>query len=183
MTKLLETVKTQAVTDVLTGLYNRRYFNEALDKEVKRSQRSGIPFTLITLDLDHLKQINDNYGHSSGDTAIALIGKVLLANARETDIPARFGGEEFALVMPNTDIDGGITVAERIRSVIASKKIEGFGNITASFGVATYLKHANTLKDLVELVDQAMYSAKKNGRNRVEVAKTKICPESKVEFL
>lgn len=183
MTKLLETVKTQAVTDVLTGLYNRRYFNETLEKEVKRAQRSKIPFTLITLDLDHLKQINDNYGHTAGDTAIALIGKVLLGYARETDIAARFGGEEFALVMPNTDIDGGMVVAERIRSVIASKKVEGFGNITASFGVATYLKHANTLEELVKVVDQAMYSAKENGRNRVEIAKTKLCPEPKTEFL
>ena len=182
MTRLLESVKTQAVTDVLTGLYNRRYFDETLAKEIKKSQRSQRPFTLITLDLDHLKQINDTYGHSAGDKAIALIGSILLKSARETDIPARFGGEEFALVMPDTDTEGGIDAAERIRAMIASKKIEGVGNITASIGVATYLKHANTIEDLVKLVDQAMYSAKENGRNRVEVAKTMTGSEVKVEF-
>lgn len=182
MTRLIDSVKIQAVTDVLTGLYNRRYFDETLIKEMKKSQRSQRPFTLITLDLDHLKQINDTYGHSAGDKAIASIGSVLLKSARETDIPARFGGEEFALVMPDTDIKGGVEAAERIRSTIASKKIEGVGIITASIGVATYLKHANTLEDLVKLVDQAMYSAKENGRNRVEVAKTVLCQNSQVEF-
>ena len=182
MTRLLESVKIQAVTDVLTGLYNRRYFDETLAKEIKRSQRSKRPFTLITLDLDHLKQINDTYGHTAGDKAIASIGSVLLKNARETDIPARFGGEEFALVMPDTDVEGGIEAAERIRKMIAAKKIEGIGTITASIGVATYLKHANTIEDLVKLVDQAMYSAKENGRNRVEVARTILYPDARVEF-
>ncbi len=99
MTRLLESVKAQAVTDVLTGLYNRRYFNEALAKEIKKAQRSERPFTLITLDLDHLKQINDTLGHTAGDAAIAAIGAVLKKNAREIDIAARFGGEEFALIM------------------------------------------------------------------------------------
>jgi len=182
MTKLLESVKAQAVTDVLTGLYNRRYFNEALDKEVNRSKRSKRPFTLITLDLDHLKQINDTHGHTAGDKAIASIGSALLKASRETDIPARFGGEEFAIIMPDTDTDGGIIVAERIRSMIASNKIEGIGNITASLGVATYLKHANTVEDLVKIVDEAMYLAKENGRNRIEIAKTQSSPGPKVEF-
>ena len=182
MTRLLESVKTLAVTDALTGLYNRRHFDETLTKEMKRSQRTKHPFTLITLDLDHLKRINDTLGHSAGDAAIAAIGSILLKSARETDIPARFGGEEFALVMPDTELEGGIIVAERIRSIIESKKIEGVGTITASIGVATFLKHANTIEDLLKLVDQAMYKAKENGRNRVEVAKTTLRPESKVEF-
>lgn len=183
MTRLLESVKTQAVTDVLTGLYNRRYFNETLAKEMKRSLRSKNSFTLITLDLDHLKQINDTHGHSAGDAAIAAIGKVLLKGARECDIPARFGGEEFALVMPDTGLEGGLVAAERIRSIIAANKIEGIGTITASIGVATFLKHASTIEELLEVVDQAMYRAKENGRNRVEVAKTKLNSESQVEFL
>jgi diguanylate cyclase (GGDEF)-like protein len=172
MTRLIESVQNQAVTDVLTGLFNRRYFDETLAAEVRRSQRSRRPFTLVTLDLDHLKQINDTYGHSAGDAAIALIGSVLLKSARKTDIAARFGGEEFALVLPDTDVESGVEVAERIRSKIESENIEGVGTITASVGVATFLKHANTLEDLVELVDQAMYRAKKNRRNRVEVVGT-----------
>lgn len=182
MTRLLESVKAQAVTDVLTGLYNRRYFNEALAREVKKAQRSERPFTLITLDLDHLKQINDTLGHTAGDAAIAAIGAVLKKNAREIDIAARFGGEEFALIMPDTEVEEGLTAAERIRSVIASQNIEGVGHISASIGVATFLKHTDTLEGLFELADQAMYSAKNNGRNRVEVAKTTI-KHSKVEFL
>ena len=182
MTRLLESVKTQAVTDVLTGLYNRRFFNETLNKEMQRSKRSRHPFTLITLDLDHLKRINDTLGHSAGDAAIAAIGGILLKGARECDIPARFGGEEFALVMPDTDLEGGMVAAERIRSIIAAKKIEGVGNITASIGIATYLKHADTIEELLKIVDEAMYSAKENGRNRVEVAKTTLRPEAKIEF-
>jgi len=170
MTKLLESVRTQALTDALTGLYNRRYFDEVLEQEVNKSQRSQRPFTLITLDLDHLKQINDTKGHSAGDAAISHIGRMLLKSARKTDIPARFGGEEFALILPDTDIDSSVEVAERIRAVIASNSVEGVGTVTASIGVATYLRHAQTLEDLVEIVDQAMYRAKNNGRNRVEVA-------------
>lgn len=183
MTRLLESVKAQAVTDVLTGLFNRRYFNEALAKEIKKSQRSQHPFTLITLDLDHLKRINDTLGHTAGDAAIAVIGSVLKKNAREIDIPARFGGEEFALIMPDTDTEEGLIAAERIRSIIASKKIEGVGNISASIGVATFLRHTDKVEELFELADQAMYNAKNNGRNRVEVAQKMLKPQSKVEFL
>jgi len=171
MTNLLDIAKAQAVTDVLTGLYNRRYFNETLNKEAKKSLRTRRPFTLITLDLDHLKQINDNFGHTAGDAAISAIGKVLLKSARESDIPARFGGEEFALIMPDTDIDGGLHAAERIRKMIETQTVEGHGNITASIGVATFIRHTETLEELIEIVDQAMYLAKNNGRNRVEVAK------------
>jgi len=181
MTRLLDTVKKQAVTDVLTGLYNRRYFNESLERETQRAERSRIPFTLITLDLDHLKHINDTYGHGAGDEAIAAIGKVLRKSARETDISARFGGEEFAVIMPNTDLEGGLIAAERIRAMIESFPMEQSGNISASIGVATYFKHADNLDDLIKLADQAMYTAKNNGRNRVEIAKTIICPGDRIE--
>lgn len=170
MTGLLEQVKEQAITDPLTGLFNRRHFDERLSTEMKKALRTKRPFTIVSLDLDHLKQINDTYGHSAGDAAIATIGKILLQNVREIDIPARFGGEEFAVIMPEVDSDGGVIAAERIRAVIASRYVEGIGNITASVGVATFLKHANTQGELLELVDQAMYRAKKNGRNRVEIA-------------
>lgn len=170
MIELLERVQAQAVTDGLTKLYNRRYFNEYLTNEIKKSIRLRTPFTLISLDLDHLKHINDTYGHSAGDAAISSIANVLLQNVREIDVSARCGGEEFAVIMSGTDIEDGIIAAERLRSIIESKYVEGIGAITASIGVATFLKHANTQEELIELVDQAMYRAKKNGRNRVEIA-------------
>lgn len=168
---LFEKVKKQAVTDVLTELYNRRYFEESLQKEAERSERLNQPFTLISLDLDYLKQINDTYGHNYGDTAIKTIGRVLKRNARSIDIPARIGGEEFNLLLPGIDSKGGMIAAERIRAAIESEKLEKIGKITASIGVATYIEHTKSVDELLEMADQAMYRAKINGRNRVVLAK------------
>ena len=128
------------------------------------------PFTLISLDLDHLKFINDTYGHPAGDTAILHIGKVLKENARSVDIPARYGGEEFSVILPGVDVDGGLVAAERLRSAIASESVEGIGVVTASIGVATFLTHTDSMSELLELGDQALYRAKRNGRNQVQVA-------------
>jgi diguanylate cyclase (GGDEF)-like protein len=167
---LFETIREQAITDGLTGLYNRRHFDQCLISEAKRAIRLNQPFTLITLDLDHLKVINDTYGHSAGDTAICMIGDILKKNARSIDIPARFGGEEFGLVLPGIDIKGGVVAAERLRAAIESSYVEGIGQITASIGVGTFLKHSSNLEEHLELVDQAMYRAKRNGRNQVQIA-------------
>ena len=168
---LFEKVKKQALTDVLTDLYNRRYFEDALQKEAERSERLNQPFTLISLDLDFLKQINDTYGHNYGDSAIKTIGKVLKRNARSIDIPARIGGEEFNLLLPGIDSKGGMIAAERIRAAIEDEKIEKIGKITASIGVATYIEHTKSIDELLEMADQAMYRAKINGRNRVVLAR------------
>ncbi len=167
---LFEQIKKQALTDPLTGLYNRRHFDQCLATEVERSLRLNQPFTLIALDLDHLKKINDNYGHSTGDEAIKKIGEVLKKNARSVDIPARFGGEEFAVILPGIDVEGGIKAAERLKSSIEESSLKEVEKITASIGVATFLRHTEMLGELLELADQAMYRAKKNGRNRVEIA-------------
>jgi len=167
---LFEQIKKQALTDALTGLYNRRHFDQCLSTEVERSLRLNQPFSLVSLDLDHLKKINDNYGHSVGDEAIKKIGEVLRKNARSVDIPARFGGEEFSVILPGIDVEGGIIAAERLKVSIEESPLEGVEQITASIGVATFLRHTETLGELLELADQAMYRAKKNGRNRVEVA-------------
>lgn len=167
---LFQTVKEQAVTDALTGLSNRRYFEEEAQKEVLRAQRQGQKFTVIGLDLDHLKQINDKYGHSCGDLAIKAVADVLKTNARSIDIAARMGGEEFNLLLPGVDHVGGLVAAERIRKAIEAAPVDVIGNITASIGVATYGEHSNNLNELLELTDQAMYSSKKNGRNRVTLA-------------
>ena len=163
---LFEQIKKQAITDGLTGLYNRRHFDQCLTAEVERAVRLNQPFTLITLDLDHLKKINDNYGHSVGDEAIKQIGTILKKNARSVDIASRFGGEEFAIILPGIDIEGGLIAAERLRIAIFEAPIKESIPISASIGVATFLKHTDSLGELLELADQAMYSAKKNGRNK-----------------
>lgn len=168
---LFEKVRKQAITDPLTELFNRRYFEEAMQREAERSERMSQPFTLISLDLDYLKQINDKYGHNYGDIAIRTIGKVLKRNARSIDIPARIGGEEFNVLLPGIDSNGGMIAAERIRAAIEAEKIEKVGTITASIGVATYIEHSKSLDELLEMADQAMYRAKVNGRNRVVIAK------------
>ncbi len=168
---LFQAVKEQAVTDSMTGLFNRRYFEEFIKKEAIRAERQNQHFTVIGLDLDHLKQINDVYGHNYGDIAIKAIAEVLKSNARSIDIAARMGGEEFNLILPGVDSAGGLVAAERIRKAIEGIELEKIGHITASVGVATYLEHSDDLDELLELTDQAMYESKRKGRNRVTLAK------------
>lgn len=168
---LFQAVKEQAITDGMTGLYNRRYFEEYIKKEAIRAMRQNQKFTVIGLDLDHLKQINDTYGHNYGDIAIKTIAEVLKSNARAIDIAARMGGEEFNLILPGVDIEGGCIAAERIRKAIEAVELEKIGHITASLGVATYPDQSDDLEELLELTDQAMYESKRNGRNRVTIAK------------
>lgn len=168
---LFEKVKAQAVTDGLTGLYNRRYFEEYLKKEVTRAKRINQPFSIIGLDLDFLKKINDKYGHAYGDLAIKTIADVLKSNARSIDTAARMGGEEFNIILPGVKSDGAMIAAERIRKAIENTNLEKIGNITASIGVATFLEHSDNIDEILELTDQAMYLSKRNGRNRVTLAK------------
>lgn len=168
---LFQAVKSQAVTDALTTLYNRRYFEEFLNKEVVRAHRMKQPFTIIALDLDYLKQINDKHGHSFGDLAITTVADVLKKNARSIDVAARMGGEEFNVLLPGIDSNGGLIAAERIRSAIAECQLEQIGQITASIGVATFFEHTDNVDELLEIADQAMYMAKRNGRNQVQLAK------------
>mgnify|MGYP004459733339 FL=1 len=168
---LFEEVKAQAVTDGLTGLYNRRYFEEYLKKEVTRAMRQQQAFSIVGLDLDHLKQINDKYGHAYGDLAIKTVANVLKKNARSIDTAARRGGEEFNVILPGVDSKGAMIAAERIRKALESEKLDTIGHITASIGVATFLEHSDNIEDILELTDQAMYQSKRNGRNQVTLAK------------
>ncbi len=170
---LFEEVKKQAVTDPLTDLYNRRYFEEALERERERASRSKQPFSMISIDLDHLKKINDTKGHAAGDLAIKAVAKVLKSNARAMDTPARLGGEEFCILLPGVDTDNACVAAERIRVSIETEKVEGVGKVTASIGIATFGEHTENVEELVDMADQAMYRAKINGRNQVQVAKSK----------
>ena len=171
---LFEEIRKQAVTDPLTGLYNRRYFEENINREAERALRLGQPFSLVSLDLDHLKTINDTYGHQYGDVAIQTISNVLKQKARSIDVPARIGGEEFNVLLPGVDSYGAMMAAERIRAAIEATPLEKIGNVTASIGVATFLEHSKNVFELTELADQAMYQAKINGRNQVKLTqKTK----------
>lgn len=167
---LFQAVKEQAITDSMTGLYNRRYFEEFINKEAIRARRQNQKFTVIGIDLDHLKQINDVYGHNYGDIAIKAIAEVLKSNCRSIDVAARMGGEEFNLILPGVDSQGGMVVAERIRKAIESVELEKIGHITGSLGVATFMEHSDDVDDLLEVVDHTMYESKRNGRNRVTLA-------------
>ena len=168
---LFQAVKEQAITDSMTGLYNRRYFEDFIKKEAIRADRQNQKFSIIGLDLDHLKQINDVYGHNYGDIAIKAIAEVIKNNARSIDVAARMGGEEFNIILPGVDSAGGLVAAERLRKAIEGVELEKIGHITASLGVSTYFEHSEDLDELLELTDQAMYESKRNGRNRVTVAK------------
>ena len=167
---LFETVKKQAVTDPLTELFNRRFYEDALSREAVRALRLNQPFTLISLDLDKLKHINDTLGHSAGDAAIKAVAKVINKNSRSVDVPSRVGGEEFTIILPGVDSQGGLIAAERIRSSLENEYVEGVGHITASIGVATFIEMTTDVDELVEIADKAMYFAKQNGRNQVKLA-------------
>ncbi|MCQ2739735.1 MAG: diguanylate cyclase [bacterium] len=168
---LFQAVREQAVTDSMTGLYNRRYFEEFMQKEAVRANRQNLKFTVIGIDLDHLKEINDTYGHNYGDIAIKAVSDVLKNSCRNIDIAARMGGEEFNVILPGVDSNGGLVFAERIRKNINKLELEKIGHITASIGVGTYSEHSEDIDELLELVDRAMYESKRNGRNRVSLAK------------
>ncbi len=167
---LFEEVKKQAITDPLTGIYNRRYFEDNIVKEAERALRLKQPFSVISMDLDYLKKINDTYGHQYGDLAIKTIANILKREARSIDIPARIGGEEFNLLLPGVDSNGAYIAAERIRKSIENQVLDTIGSITASIGVATFLEHSDRIDELIEMADQAMYKAKINGRNQVQLA-------------
>jgi diguanylate cyclase (GGDEF)-like protein len=164
----LDTCEEEAFTDHLTGLANRRRFERQLEREVARTLRYNRPFCLLLLDIDHFKQVNDTYGHEAGDEAIRLLASALQAGTRGIDLAARIGGEEFAVILPETDFDGGVDVAERLRTAIKEANIPTVGQITASFGVAEFPLCAATGRGLMAVADVALYEAKRGGRDRVE---------------
>ncbi|HWC77946.1 MAG TPA: sensor domain-containing diguanylate cyclase, partial [Blastocatellia bacterium] len=166
--RLFRQVQTQAMTDELTGLFNHRYFQERLEREMRLADRNGDSVSLILLDLDHLKQVNDSLGHRAGDAALRRVAEIMRGNIREVDICARYGGEEFVVILPQCGSEGAIKVAERIREAIATAPITRIGRLTASLGVTSYPEVANTKEELIEMADRAMYLAKAAGRNRVE---------------
>jgi len=170
---LHETVRRQAVTDELTGLFNHRRFQEVIANEVERAKRGGQGMGLIMLDIDNFKRVNDTYGHMQGDLVLREVARVLRESSREIDEPARYGGEEMAVALPQTDLDGAFLFAERVRRRIESLElplIEGGGSlrVTASFGAAALEGDNAKLDkdDLVAAADAALYRAKRSGKNR-----------------
>lgn len=155
------------LTDPLTGIANRRYLDQRLEHEVQRNHRYGDFFSIIMTDLDHFKQINDKYGHNTGDAVLVQFAKILNDNVRASDFVARFGGEEFVILLPDTDKKGAVELAERIRQDIAQQAFQDVQqSVTASFGVTTVV-HAQNGVAVLKKVDEALYSSKEQGRNRV----------------
>jgi diguanylate cyclase (GGDEF)-like protein len=163
-----------SVTDDLTSLFNSRFLNQVLRRETKRASRSGRPLSLLFVDLDGFKSVNDSHGHLAGSRALVEAAGVIRGSARETDMVARFGGDEFALVLPDTNTDGAFAVGERIRERIAAHPfLAGEGltvRLTASVGVATMPDAAMSAEGLVHAADSAMYRVKDRGKNGIEVA-------------
>jgi diguanylate cyclase (GGDEF)-like protein len=167
------TLREQARVDAKTGLLNARYFNEALGGELARAQRARRPLALLLADLDFLREVNNTHGHLVGDEVLAAVGETLRAGLRGGDLAGRFGGEEFCVVLPDTDVDRAERIADRLRTAVAARRFAGgettFG-ITVSIGVAVYPRHASDQRGLVQAADDAVYAAKAAGRDRVRRA-------------
>jgi diguanylate cyclase (GGDEF)-like protein len=166
----MERLRSEADLDHLTGLANRRRFRVALNREVERWRRYGVPCALLLLDIDHMKAINDRFGHPAGDSVIRQIANVLTKVLRDNDTAARLGGEEFALLLASIDGVKAAAAAERLRGILAEQTIPDVGNFTVSIGVAACPAHAGSERALYAASDQALYVAKNEGRNRVAVA-------------
>ncbi|HPE68636.1 MAG TPA: diguanylate cyclase [Thermotogota bacterium] len=163
-----EEMEILSITDPLTGCLNRRKGNQLLQEEVARSKRYNKPFSCIMFDLDHFKEVNDNYGHDVGDLVLQSVAKATKEAIREVDYFIRWGGEEFLVLLPETSGEFGQIVAERLRTAFETLKIEGIPTITASFGVASF-QSGQSESEIIKKVDENLYAAKKGGRNRVVV--------------
>lgn len=158
-----------AITDELTGLYNRHFLEKSIDSVITRSDRYNEPVTFVMFDLDHFKEVNDRWGHPAGDTVLRQTASIAKNLIRSSDMLVRFGGEEFILLMPHTALNGGTSVAEKIREALAENQYPEIGPVTASFGLAEREKD-ESFESWYARVDQALYHAKQSGRNRVECA-------------
>jgi len=162
-----KTISIQASTDELTGLYNRRHFNESYINLAAISRRHNFPLSLILTDLDKFKQVNDIYGHSTGDEVLKIFASTMQSIVRTEDVVARWGGEEFIILLPHTDSEGAASVAERIRASFAADILQGTNlPLTSSFGVVE-LREKEDSEELINRADKALYRAKDEGRNRV----------------
>jgi diguanylate cyclase len=168
----LDEVRRESMLDPLTKIFNRKSFDDGMLKSFADAAESGGPLCLMLLDIDHFKRFNDTWGHQTGDQVLRLVAMTLKSNIKGKDMAARYGGEEFAAILPETDLEGAIIVADNIRKAVQAKELlkrstnEKLGRITASFGVATF-RPGDTAGSLIERADRCLYAAKHAGRNRV----------------
>lgn len=173
--KLQDHLRQQSIRDILTGLYNRRHMEESLKREIARADRSGRPCGVIMVDVDHFKKFNDTYGHQAGDALLKGLGAFMQGHVRGEDIPCRYGGEEFILILPGADREGAFKRAEQIRAEVESNLQVPYDNgflppVTISLGVACYPIHADSAEQTVKAADAALYHSKQDGRNRVTIS-------------
>ena len=173
-------LRTDAMTDPLTGLANYRSFSRSLERELERSRRYELPLSLITVDLDHLKVINDEHGHDVGNDAIRLVARVLTAAVRKFEVVARQGGDEFAVILPSTSASDARRLAERLRGEIGAQIVHGV-RLSASIGVASWTRSSLDATALLKASDEALYRAKRAGRDRVEAALPDAAPDDPVQ--
>jgi diguanylate cyclase (GGDEF)-like protein len=163
-------LREQVIRDPLTNLFNRRYFDETLERELARASREKYPLCIVMMDIDHFKKVNDTYGHEAGDTVLKTLGELVTRQCRQGDFVCRFGGEEFVLVMPNINVEVARTRAESILKAVRELTIP-YGvfslNVTLSMGISRYPGDSMAPRGLVRAADKALYTAKENGRNRV----------------
>ena len=164
-------VKNMAIYDTLTGLHNRRYFEERLEVEAQKCLGSNIPLTLVMVDIDFFKKVNDTFGHTEGDQVLCKVASLLKTSVRKKDTVARYGGEEFILILPETRLEESFVIAERIRRLVESTLFDvgkAQVNLTLSMGISNFPSHrVKSKEELTEMADQALYDAKRGGRNRV----------------
>ena len=174
----LDDVRRESLLDPLTKIANRKSFDEGMDEAIAEASANDAPLCLMIIDIDHFKNFNDTYGHQTGDQVLRLVAMTLKSNIKGKDLAARYGGEEFVAILPSTDMEGAVIVAENIRRAIQAKELlkrstnEKLGRITASFGVAAY-RPGDTAAMLIERADRCLYAAKHAGRNRV-VSETEL---------
>ena len=172
--RLREALRTQSVRDALTGLYNRRYLEETLEREMRRAARAAQSLGILMIDLDHFKNFNDTYGHDAGDAVLRETGASLTKGIRAEDFVCRFGGEEFVVILPTADLETSRARAERLRTKMRELTImyqgKSLGMVTISVGVAAFPEHGTSPKELMAAADAALYEAKRGGRDKVVVA-------------
>jgi diguanylate cyclase (GGDEF)-like protein len=172
--KANEKLRELAFRDELTNLYNYRYFRELLDREIHRAERYSHVLSLIMIDIDHFKKINDTYGHPQGDIILRSIASMFEKVIRKSDTPARYGGEEFVIILPETDLKGAVIIAERLRKLVEDSEIDIGGQrvkVTISLGVTMYnpTKNKKTKEDIIDAADRALYNSKQTGRNKLSI--------------
>ena len=177
---VFQKLQQQSITDGLTGLKTRRFFLEAMQSEWKRASRSGRPFSVVLIDLDKFKDVNDNLGHLEGDLVLARVGRLLEQKSRQSNVVARYGGDEFVILMPETGVEQAQIMAERLRVWIATDPMLGERTISGSFGVASYPVHGATAEEVIRVADAGMYMSKHGGGNCVSIAEEYIGAESSI---